>query len=685
MGVVKPNSGVGRRRVLTFLGAGLAVGAAAGFTASRLVTPAAPPIAQELNTIIQTRKLEVSHAKAALMTYVPGGWKDEFVMISSGGHSGQVLVIGVPSMRLLKVVAVFTPEPWQGYGYGDVKTMKLLYKGSNGVRLLTLGDTHHPEISRTNAEYDGEWSFIGDKLNARIASISLRDFETKDIVKLPNTQTQHGGACATPNTEYIACGSQFPAPWEPGKGYKPGKTYVKLTEQNFAERFRGTATFLAFDRKTGKFDLSRSFQIELPPYMQDLEVVGWGPSEGWAFMNSINTELHIGGVLEGRPSLEVGAAKNDFDYLHIINWKRAEELIRQGRFVEMNGIRVVTLDVAAKEGVLFLAPEPKSPHGCDISPSGRYVVIGGKLAPVVTVYDVEKIKDAIRNGRFAGTDRYGVPVLRFEDVKAAQIGVNLGPLHNEFDNKGHGYVSTFIGNTVDRYTLGPPDYTGDKPFTKVGDVRIHYNVGHICTTESNSPAPKGKYLVALNKWAVDRFTDVGPLLPQNFQLIDITGNPMEILYDMPIGVGEPHYAKMIQTAKLKPWEVYPETGFDPETFQVSPFATKKGMEKVERKMEGDKWVTEVYATLVRSTITPDIIRVKQGDLVRIHLTNIENTKDATHAFAVSEYNVMASVEPGETTTVEFVADAPGVFCFYCVEFCSPLHLEMAGWLEVEPA
>jgi hypothetical protein len=175
-------------------------------------------LAKELTDIIEQRKLELSHAKAALKTYVPGGWKDEFVMISSGGHSGQVLVIGVPSMRLLKVIAVFTPEPWQGYGYGDVKTMRLLYKGSNGIRLLTLGDTHHPEISRTNAEYDGEWAFIGDKLNARVASISLKDFETKDIVKLPNTQTQHGGACATPNTEYIACGSQFPAPWEPGEG-----------------------------------------------------------------------------------------------------------------------------------------------------------------------------------------------------------------------------------------------------------------------------------------------------------------------------------------------------------------------------------------------------------------------------------------------------------------------------------
>jgi nitrous-oxide reductase len=269
-------------------------------------------------------------------------------------------------------------------------------------------------------------------------------------------------------------------------------------------------------------------------------------------------------------------------------------------------------------------------------------------------------------------------------VKAAQIEVSLGPLHNEFDPQGRGYVSTFIGNTVDRYTLGPPDYTGEKPFTKIGEIRIHYNVGHICTPESNSIAPKGKYLVALNKWAVDRFNDVGPLVPQNFQLIDISGDTMELLYDMPIGIGEPHYAKMILATKLKPLEIYSPVGTDPETFKPSPYATTKGKERIERKQENGRWVTEVYGTLVRSTMTPDLIRVKQGDLVRIHLTNIETTKDATHAFSLSEYNVIASVEPGETTTIEFVADKPGVYLFYCTEFCSPLHLEMAGWLEVEP-
>jgi nitrous-oxide reductase len=35
-------------------------------------------------------------------------------------------------------------------------------------------------------------------------------------------------------------------------------------------------------------------------------------------------------------------------------------------------------------------------------------------------------------------------------------------------------------------------------------------------------------------------------------------------------------------------------------------------------------------------------------------------------------------------TIEFIADTPGVFPFYCSEFCSALHLEMTGYLIVKP-
>jgi nitrous-oxide reductase len=87
--------------------------------------------------------------------------------------------------------------------------------------------------------------------------------------------------------------------------------------------------------------------------------------------------------------------------------------------------------------------------------------------------------------------------------------------------------------------------------------------------------------------------------------------------------------------------------------------------------------------VVRSHFTPDIVTAKVGDQVIVHLTNVEQTPDATHGFAVPTKNVMVSLDPGESTTVSFVADRAGTYSFYCTEFCSALHLEMQGWLIVE--
>jgi nitrous-oxide reductase len=114
--------------------------------------------------------------------------------------------------------------------------------------------------------------------------------------------------------------------------------------------------------------------------------------------------------------------------------------------------------------------------------------------------------------------------------------------------------------------------------------------------------------------------------------------------------------------------------------QRSEFAIEGGQEKVER----NGTTVEVWMTATRSHFTPDILRVTEGDTVKLHMTNIEQTRDATHGFAISNYNIQASLDPGETSNFEFVANKPGAWNFYCTEFCSALHLEMAGWLLVEP-
>ena len=211
-------------------------------------------------------------------------------------------------------------------------------------------------------------------------------------------------------------------------------------------------------------------------------------------------------------------------------------------------------------------------------------------------------------------------------------------------------------------------------------VSIHYNIGHLATAQGDTMDPHGKYLIAMNKWSIDRHTNVGPLHPQNFQLIDISGEKMELIADMPIGFGEPHYAQMIKADTIKAQTIY-ELGMSPASMRKSPNAIGPGSDARIQRRPG---VVEVWMNVVRSRFTPDIIPAKVGDRVIVHLTNTEQTADATHGFAVPTKNVMVSLDPGETTTVEFTVDRPGSYSFYCTEFCSALHLEMQGWLIVEP-
>ncbi len=627
----------------------------------------------DVQAIAKARGLTPADLLAAAKTYTPTGKYDDYLLFGSGGHSGQVLVIGVPSMRLLKVIGVFTPEPWQGWGFSD-ETKAILKAGSVPGKQLTWGDSHHPALSETGGDYDGQFLFINDKANSRVAVIDLRDFETKQIVNNPISLSDHGGTFVTPNTDWILEGGQYATPL--------GAKYASLDK--YKEKYRGMITFWKFDRKKGRIDKSQSFAMELPPYWQDLSDAGKLVSDGWIFLNSFNTEMSTGGVEEGNPPFEAGASQRDMDYLHVIELKKAVAAAKSGKTINVNGFKVIPLKTSVKEGLLHFVPEPKSPHGVDVSPDGNYLVISGKLDPHVTIFNFTKIKKAIEDGNFTGRDDYGVPIIDFDTVLEKQIELGLGPLHTQFDPNGFAYTSLFLESKVARWTLGGPwaDKNDKEPWTLIDKVSVHYNVGHLAMAEGDNVHPDGKYLVSLNKWAIDRFNDVGPLLPQNFQLVDVSNpdGPMQLLYDMPVGIGEPHYAQMIKADKIKAWDVYPEIGWNPGTQSKDPNGILPGKERVKRT--GNK--VEIWMSAVRSHYTPEHVRINKGDKVIWHLTNIERAKDATHGFGLPFYNINLSVEPGETQTVEFTADRSGVFPFYCTEFCSALHLEMAGYLLVKP-
>lgn len=617
--------------------------------------------ANTLQDVMKARKLSEKDVLAAAKTYQPSGRKDEFVVFSSGGQSGQVLVYGVPSMRIYKYIGVFTPEPWQGYGF-DEESKKILRQGNIRGKEINWGDTHHPALTEKKGEYTGDYLFINDKANPRIGVINLHDFETVQIATNPILKSEHGGAFVTPNTEYVIESSQYAAPLD--NGYHPIEEY--------AETYRGAATLWKFDYKKGRIDEKASFSLELPPYMQDLSDAGKGESMGWAFTNSFNSEMYTGGIEKGLPPFEAGMSRNDTDYMHVYNWQILEKLVKDPKNTKIiNNHRVVTIAAAVKAGALFLIPEPKSPHGVDVNPDGRFILVGGKLDTHASVYDFRKIKQAIDSKSFIAKDPYGIPIIDMKKVLHGQLELGLGPLHNTFDSKdGVVYTSLYVDSQIVKWNY--------KTMKVLDRINVSYNIGHLDSMEGKSTKPKGHYAIALDKLSIDRFNPVGPLHPQNHQLIDISGSKMELLYDMPIPLGEPHDVVSISASKLAPAVTY-KMGTNSRTGFKHEGMTLAGQEKIVRNGKDVK----VYATLVRSHINPEHITVNKGDNVTIYLTNLERAQDETHGFGIDGLDVHASIEPGKTVSVKFKADQEGIYPYYCTEFCSALHLEMMGYMLVK--
>jgi nitrous-oxide reductase len=577
-------------------------------------------------------------AEAAIASYVAPGDLDEYYLFYSGGHSGNVFVAGVPSMRHISTIPVFTPYPGIGYGF-DKHSKDMLGD-------FTWGDAHHPSISETNGDYDGRWLFISDNANNRMARIDLRDFKTKQIFgPIPNVSGNHCSSFVTPNTEYVLAGSRFSVPLPKG-------TYEPI--ENYATKYKGVVAGIAVDKNTG--EMSLGWEVMMPPFDYDLGDAGKGVSDGWGFWTCYNSERATG-------KLEVTSTQKDRDYIAAVNWREAEKAIKDGKYKEIAGAKVI--DPKDTPGIVYLLPCSKSPHGVDVSPDGKYIIGSGKLQSITTAFNMEKVLTAIQKKDFSGEED-GIPVLKYESIKDAEINVGLGPLHTQFDDKGFAYTSLFVESAVAKWKLGT--------WEMVDKIPITYNIGHLASAEGDTVNPDGKYLVALNKLSHGRHLNVGPSQPESSQLIDINGEKMKLLYDA-FTEPEPHYAQIIKADKLKPIEVYPkEENKNPNSiWDVKDASVTRSGNNVTVKM-----------LAVRSSFEPNKVEVNQGDKVTIHITNIEQTTDELHGFGLNEHNINVVIDPGETKTLEFVADKPGVYPFYCTNFCSALHQEMQGYLLVKP-
>jgi len=582
--------------------------------------------------------------EAAQRTFVEPGQLDEFYLFYSGGHSGQVYVAGVPSMRHIATIPVFAPYPATGYGF-DAESKAMLGE-------YTWGDVHHPALSKTAGDYDGRWLFVNDNANNRLARIDLRDFKTKQILgPIPNSSGNHGSAFLTENTEYALVATRFSIPI-------PRGTYAPTAR--YATDYKGVLTGIRIDSATG--EMSPGWQIVTPPFNWDLAATGREISRDWAVWSSYNTERATG-------RLEVTASQRDRDYIVFVNWRIAAAAAAAGKGRMIGGIRV--LEPREIPGAMWLVPLGKSPHGADISPDGRYVVGSGKLAPIATVFDFEKFLAAAQANDTVGNED-GIPVLRYESIKVAEVPVGLGPLHTQFDDQGYAYTSLFVESAVAKWKLGPFD--GNDSALVVAKIPVHFSIGHLVAAHGDTRHPVGRYLVAMNKLSKGRHLNVGPSQPESSQLIDITGDGMTMLYEA-YTEPEPHFAQLVRADLLTPIEVYPkEENTNPNAiWAASDASVARAGSTVRIKM---------YA--IRSYFSPGEIEVQQGDSVIIHITNGEQERDMLHGIGIAGYNINVVVDPGETKTIAFRATKPGVWPFYCTNFCSAMHQEMQGYLLVKP-
>ena len=606
---------------------------------------------------------------AASKAYVAPGQYDEFYNFVSGGFSGQMSAYGLPSGRLLRVIPVFSVDPEKGWGYSE--ETKPMLNTSHGF--VPWDDLHHTELSQTNGEVDGRWVFGNANNTPRVARIDLKTFRTAEIIELPNSAGNHSSPFITENTEYVVAGTRFSVPADNANG--------DIAINTYKENFKGHLSFIAVDKETGGMNLS--FQIQCPGVNFDLSHAGKGPSHGWFFFSCYNTE-------QANTLLEVNASQKDKDFIMAVNWKKAEEYIKagKGKKVPANFAHnvydekthaakseiikeVLILDSKEFTDLCYMIPCPKSPHGCDVDPTGEYIVGSGKLAALIPVFSFTKLQAAIANKEFDGVYD-GINVVKYESALHGEVAKpGLGPLHTEFDANGNAYTSFFVSSEVVKWNI--------KDLKVLDRVPTYYSVGHLCVPGGDSRKPFGKYLIAYNKITKDRYLPTGPELSQSAQLYDISGDKMQLILDFPT-IGEPHYAQACPAGLVTPNQV--------KIFKIEennhPYAAKgEGDAKVVR--EGNK--VHVYMTAIRSHFAPDNIEgVKMGDEVYFHVTNLEQDWDVPHGFAVKgASNAELLIMPGETTTLKWAPDKVGIFPMYCTDFCSALHQEMQGYIRVSPA
>jgi len=600
---------------------------------------------QTLDDVKQERGLDDANVLAAAKTFMPRGGRDEYFAFVGTGNSGTMVVYGIPSMRIYKYVGVFSPEPWQGYGFDDESTL-MLKKGSLDDKLYKYGDMRYPALAETNGEYNGKYLFYSDGANSRIALLGLDDFETKQVLMHPLFVSVFPGVAVTENTEYVIQTSQFPVPWNDQAGEvveefdtksKSGITFWKF-EENKEETASG--------HHMGRMIKEESFTLEMPSFTLDYFDAGRLSSYGYV----------------------VGLAEKDGNnYVYVVDFTKLEGLKTR----KVNDFAVIDLSDALAANAVAMIQLPAAAKSVKVDPTGKYFITASDES---FVFDFSKVKDAFTNKTFvADVAEGGIPIMDADAVKHGSIKLGNNVIDLAFEYRpGVVYTSAFDDNKVIRWNY--------EKMNKEDEITLSFKPGQLMVPQGSSAKPHSNYLTVVDKQALyDNQADIGPVRPSYQHLIDISSDNMEDIYTMSIPQSNLYGSAAVLRTTIKPIIRYP-LGTNTRTGEISRYKTVAGQEKIER--EGNR--VHVFGTMIRSHITPEIVEVNEGDVVTFHLTNLERAEDETHGFTIDTYGKHGSFEPGKTASLTFTADRSGVFPFYCTEFCSALHLEMEGILLVKP-
>ena len=629
------SGGLGRR---SFINTAALVGLTAGVAActekpGTAAAPAAPAAPAS------------SHAGAGANVHLKPGELDTYYGLWSGGHTGDMRVLGLPSGREITRIPCFVPDALVGWGITN-ESKAVMGTKPDGSLKYTVADTHHTHASYKDGNYDGRYAWINDKINSRLARIRLDYFICDKITELPNVQGFHGifpdkrdpVDPAINYTTRVFCGAEFSIPL-PNTGSEDHTKYRSM--------------FTCVDAET----MEVRWQVLIDGNC-DLTATSYDGK--LAATNQYNVEM--GAKYEDMMSAERDACL-------FFNIARIEEAVKAGKFKTIGTSKVPVVDGTheankdPKTALTAYVSVPKNPHGVNASPDGKYFICAGKLSPTGTVIELSKVLDW-----FEGK------LEKLDSAIVAEVELGLGPLHTAFDGRGNAYTTLFLDSQVVKWNVEAAIkfHAGDKNAKYVVDrLDVQYQPGHVNASQSETIAADGKFLAVGCKFSKDRFLPVGPLHPENEQLIDISGEKMVLLADHPVR-GEPHDFIIFKRDLVRPKQVY--------TLDEFPLAVKDPKES--GVFRNGKKVT-VKMTSQAPAFSLREFKLKKGDEVTLILTNLDKIEDLTHGFAIPNYNVNFIVNPLETKSVTFIADKPGVFWCYCTHFCHALHLEMRTRMIVE--